>query len=227
MIKAVIFDLDDTLISEREYVISGYRHIADMLSVKVGVDKQAIFDMLMGFFQISPKNVFNRLLDKMELPYTKGDIMELVDAYRNHEPDITFYDDVIPCLERLKEKGIKTGIITDGYISTQRNKLKVLNIDRYFNHIILTEELGREYWKPNSQAFKNMRNSLKTAFDEMIYVGDNPEKDFYIGSIYPIKTVRIGREHNEYELIHTDKEYLNGIKEEYRITSLEGLFDLI
>lgn len=226
MIKAVIFDLDDTLISEREYVISGYRHIARRLSDRVGEDKQAIFDILMELFQTSPKNVFDRLLDKLQVPHTKDDILELVEAYRKHEPDIKFYDDVLTCLEQLKEKGIKTGIITDGYTSTQRNKLKVLNAHRYFEYIIVTDELGRDYWKPNPRVFEIMRYSMGVGFDEMVYVGDNPEKDFYISSIYPIKTVRIAREYSEHEHTYRDKGYLDGIKPDYIITSLEGLLAL-
>lgn len=221
MIKAIIFDLDDTLISEKEYITSGYRYIAEVLSAKVGADKQVIFDTLMGLFQISPKNVFNRLLDQFQVSYTKDKIVELVEKYRNHMPDIQFYDDVFPCLEQLKEKGIKTGIITDGYISTQRNKLKVLSADKYFDYIIVTEELGREYWKPHPKAFELMKDKLDVEFNEMAYVGDNPEKDFYISSIYPIRTVRVCREG-----VYKDRRYFKDIKEDYTIYSLLDIFEM-
>lgn len=221
MIKAVIFDLDDTLISERKYIISGYRHVAKLLSDKVGIDKQLIFDILMELFQSSPKKVFNRLFNKLQMPYVEEDILNLVEAYRNHMPDIQFYDDVLPYLELLKVKGIKTGIITDGYISTQRNKLKVLNTDKYFDHIIVTEELGREYWKPHPKSFEMMNKILKVEFNEMIYVGDNPEKDFYISSVYPIKTVRICR-----ESIYKYRSYFENIKESLTIHSLMDIISM-
>jgi putative hydrolase of the HAD superfamily len=134
---------------------------------------------------------------------------------------------VLPCLELLKRKGIKTGIITDGYISTQRNKLKVLNADKYFDHIIATGELGREYWKPHPKAYEMMQKMLQVSFDEMIYIGDNPEKDFYIGSIYPIKTVMICRKNNDSRNgIYKDRLYLENIKESYKILSLVELIAL-
>lgn len=225
-IKAVVFDLDDTLISERQYIASGYRHIAEVLSVRIDVDRQSIFSILMDLFHASSKNVFNRLFEKLQIAYSEEDIMELVEAYRNHEPDIQFYYDVLPCLELLKVKGIKTGIITDGYISTQRNKMKVLNADKYFDHIIVTEELGRDYWKPHPRAYEMMHKILKVSFEEMIYIGDNPEKDFYIGSIYPIKTVMICRNNEAGSDIYKGRLYLENVKENYTIHSLVELIDL-
>lgn len=215
-IKAVVFDLDDTLISEKQYIESGFRHVAEVLSSKLCISKQIIFEMLMNLFNASPKNVFDRLFDKLQIRYSKKDILKLVEEYRNHTPDIQFYDDVLPCLKQLKNRGIKTGVITDGYISTQRNKLKVLNAEKYFDHIIVTEELGREYWKPHPRAFEVMRNVLKIEFNEMVYVGDNPVKDFYIASNYPIKTVRIYRE----DSIYRNEPYYKNLEETFRIFSL-------
>ena len=89
--------------------------------------------------------------------------------------------------------GIKTGIITDGHAIAQRQKLKAIQAEEYFDEIIVTDELGREYWKPHPKAFELIKGKLNVNFDEMVYVGDNPEKDFYISSIYPIETIRIVR----------------------------------
>ena len=228
MIKAVIFDLDDTLTSEREFIKSGYRHVAGLISNKMKLDSMFIYNMLMRLFAESPKNVFNRLYDQLGIPYTQEDIVELVEAYRNHDPDIHFYDDVIPCLEDLKKRGIKTGIITDGYRCTQRNKLRALNAYAYFDHIIVTDELGRDYWKPNPRPFELIRafisnnGEIDIRYEEMIYVGDNPEKDFYISAIYPIRTVRIIRDG-----IYKNNEYLNSIKENMTIANLNELIIIL
>ncbi len=221
-IKAVVFDLDDTLISEKQYIESGYRLVAEVISGKIAADKAAVFKMLMDLFSKGPQNVFNRLFDNLNIPYDEEDIFKLVEVYRNHFPDIQFYDDVIPCLVQLKDKGIKTGIITDGYISTQRNKLKVLGAKKYFDHIIITEELGREYWKPHPRSFELMNKTLKVGFDRMLYVADNPEKDFYISSIYPIKTARICREG-----VYKDRKYFENVKEDYLVCSLGDIIKLL
>ena len=149
----------------------------------------------------------------------RDDILYLVHEYRNHIPNISFFYDVTPFLDKLKRKNIKTGIISDGYISTQHNKAKVLELYDLFDKIIFTEELGREYWKPSPKSFEIMKNYCKVEYDEIMYIGDNPLKDFYIGSIYPIKTVRIIRKKSVYKRA----EYYQGIKEHYLINSLYEL----
>ncbi|MDY0404724.1 HAD-IA family hydrolase [Virgibacillus sp. 179-BFC.A HS] len=122
-----------------------------------------------------------------------------------------------------KEK-IKTGIITDGYASAQRQKLNALKASCYFDEIIVTDELGEkgEYWKPHPLAFSLMKEKLGVEFDEMCYIGDNPEKDFYISFIYPIKTIKIERNG-----VHANKNYLHDIRENYSIHHLNEIFSLI
>lgn len=222
MVKAVVFDLDDTLISEKEYIKSGYRHIAGIIENRFAMDKNQVFYDLMSFFKVSPFNVFNRLYDKYQIEYSKEMILDLVNEYRGHFPDIQFYDDVLPCLLELKRTGVKVGIITDGYAIAQRQKLKAIQADEYFDEIIVTDELGREYWKPHPKAFEIIKERFGVSFDEMIYVGDNPGKDFYISTIYPVKTVRIFRDG-----VHKDNFYLDGIREDFIIDELTKILEII
>lgn len=222
MVKAVVFDLDDTLISEKEYIKSGYRHIAGIIEDRFVIDKNQVFDDLMSLFKVSPLNVFNRLYDKYQIEYSKEMILDLVSEYRGHFPDIQFFDDVLPCLSELKRSGVKVGIITDGYAIAQRQKLKAIQADEYFDEIIVTDELGREYWKPHPKAFELIKEKFRVNFDEMIYVGDNPEKDFYISNTYPIKTVRIIRDG-----VHKDKRCLEGIEADISINYLQEINSML
>lgn len=219
MVKAVIFDLDDTLISEKNYIKSGYNHIAAIVEDRFKIDKNQVFDNLMNLFSENPQNVFNRLYEKYHMKYSKKMIMDLVKEYRGHYPNIQFYSDVLPCLNGLKGLGIKTGIITDGYAIAQRQKLKAVESNKHFDEIIVTDELGRDFWKPHPKAFELIREKLGVNFDEMIYVGDNPEKDFHIGTIYPIKTLRIMRQ----GIVHSSKPYYQSIEEDFRVKSLEEI----
>lgn len=79
--------------------------------------------------------------------------------------------------------------------------------------------MGREYWKPHPKAFEILKEKFDVEFNEMAYVGDNPEKDFYISKIIPVKTVRIYREDGVYK----NNYYLNNIKENYSIQNLHEL----
>lgn len=222
MVKAVLFDLDDTLISERQYIKSGFFHIAGIVSERHKIPIKKITIDLMDLFDECPKNVFNRLLDLYKIKYTTGAILDLVDKYRNHLPEIQFYDDVIPCIQHLKLMNVKVGIVTDGYANVQLRKLISVNAYNYFDEIILTDELGREFWKPHSKAFEIAKMRLGLKYDEMIYVGDNPQKDFYVRKILPIKTVRIFRKG-----IYKDAKYRENVREDYSINSLDELKAII
>lgn len=216
MIKLVIFDLDDTLISEADYVKSGYRVVSRYIEEKFKINSENVFNKLWSYFENKEKNTFNKLLDEYQISYSKDDIVELVNVYRNHKPTISFFDDVIPFLNELKSKNIYTGIISDGYINTQKNKLDALKAWNKFDYIILTDELGKEYWKPNPKAFEMMIQKFYLNPEEIIYIGDNPKKDFYIKNFMPIKTVRILRK----KAIYIDAEYMQDIKEDVIIKDL-------
>ncbi len=219
MLKAIIFDLDDTLISEMEYIKSGYCHVSKLLCEELRFVKEDLYQLLLRLFAENPKHVFNRLYDSLKIPYSNDKIQQLVWEYRNHTPAIEYYPDVLPCLELLTKRSIKTGIITDGNVTTQVNKLKAVGAWDCFDEIIITDLLGEKFRKPHPKPFELMREKMGIRFDEMMYVGDNPEKDFFISSIYPIITVRINRQG-----IYQYKNYFNDIREIYSIKSLLEMF---
>lgn len=223
LIKAIVFDLDDTLISEHEYIKSGYKHISQTLSKKINIDEKKIYNDLTLIFKENPKRVFNKLFDKYKIDYTMDTIKRLVDEYRGHMPDIRLYNDVIPCITTLKENNMKIGLITDGYSITQKNKINSLEIEHLFDYIIVTDDYGRDFWKPSPKPFELMKNQLDVEYDEMIYVGDNPEKDFFIQKIHPLYTVRVKRKNN----VYNEADYLEGIKENKTIYNLNEIFEFI
>ena len=118
---------------------------------------------------------------------------------------------------------MKLGIITDGPAIAQKKKLEALEAFQDFDKIIVTDELGRDYWKPNGKSFQLMARDLGVDYREMVYVGDNPEKDFYRQKIYPIHTVRVERE----EGVYKNSLYLEGVREMYKISSLDKLPGLL
>uniref|UniRef100_UPI0040298196 HAD family hydrolase n=1 Tax=Anaerostipes hadrus TaxID=649756 RepID=UPI0040298196 len=106
---------------------------------------------------------------------------------------------------------------------TQENKIKVLEAKKDFDKIILTENLGREFWKPHPRSFEIIRKYFDVEYEEMMYVGDNPKKDFYIRAIHPITTVQICRLENVYGRC----DYYEGIKPNRIINSLKELQAII
>ncbi len=220
--KAVIFDLDDTLISEVAYAESGYRTVASVINKKYGLDKDPvqIFEELLDLFNTDHKNVFNRFLKDNGLSDDRDCVMELVEAYREHLPEIDYFDDVRPALEGLKNKKIITGILSDGYSVTQRQKVRALGAENDFDIIILTDNLGRDAWKPSPRGFQIIEDRFKLSPYEILYVGDNPKKDFYLSRSAGIKTARIKREKG----VYNNESYFEDVKEDY---SIDSLLDLI
>lgn len=169
-IKGVIFDLDDTLYSEKEYVRSGFRAIASEL----GKDERFV-DKLWKYFE-EGKPAIDCVLNE----WNRLDMKDmLLKVYRSHIPDITLYDGVIETIQSLRDAGIKVGIITDGRPEGQRNKIQALGLESFVDDIIITDELGGiQFRKPCDIAFRIMVARWKLSPASIIYIGDNPAKDF-------------------------------------------------
>ena len=218
-VRAVVFDLDDTLASEYEYVRSGYRAVAEELRRRFPECSLAA-DRLWALFEESPKQVFNRFLEENGIAADEETIKALVGVYRAHVPDIHYYPDVLPLLSFLKEKDFRTGILSDGYEITQRRKVEALHAERDFDRIVLTDALGgREMWKPSLAGFEVIAGELGVALSEILYVGDNPAKDFYCRRAGAVRTARILRD----AAVYRDAPYYRDVKEECRLTSLSEL----
>lgn len=168
-IEGVIFDMDDTLYSEKDYVRSGYNQIAEYLKLPEAAEK-----LWSCFEQKKPAiDVYLAEIGRTELKE------ECLKIYRNQTPMIKMYDGVSQMLVRLKLQGKKLGIITDGRVEGQKKKIVALGLEPFVDDIIITDELGGiEFRKPNETAFRMMQDKWQLPFEKMIYIGDNPKKDF-------------------------------------------------
>ncbi len=207
MIEVVIFDMDDTLYPEIDYVKSGYKHIASYLSNKLNMNAENVYNDLISIFNKNSNNVFNQLFELYNIKYTTEDIKVLIEEYRNHSPNIKLFDDVIPYFNNLKKDNIQIGLITDGYQNAQRNKIKSLKLENVIDYIIVTDELGREYWKPHQKSFIMMKEYFNVDYKKMVYIGDNIKKDFKAGNELGMDTIMITRENNIYKNIDVEDIY--------------------
>ena len=171
-ITAVIFDLDDTLYLEKDYVKSGYGKIA-----KAFPQIKNMQDKLWQVFLAGGKAI-DQVLSQEGL-LTDENKNKCLEIYRNQVPDIKLDGSVDEMLKALKSDGYKLGIITDGRVEGQRAKIKALDLERYVDQIIITDELGGiEMRKPNEKAFRLICERLGVDYKNAVYVGDNPKKDF-------------------------------------------------
>lgn len=168
-IKGVIFDLDDTLYSEKQYVRSGYQKIGEYLGIVDAAEK------LWNYFE-SGKQAIDAYLSEIGEEDKKEECLKI---YREQMPEITLYEGVAQMIEDLKAKGVKVGIITDGRPEGQKNKIKALGLESLVDDIIITDELGGpQFRKPCDIAFRIMQNRWRLPYEQIVYVGDNLNKDF-------------------------------------------------
>jgi putative hydrolase of the HAD superfamily len=129
---------------------------------------QALFSNLFSRYR-NKTDVFEYILNRYGVAKN-----ELLDQYRNHIPQIQPFDGVIALFEEIKKREGKIGLITDGRSTTQNNKIVALGLKSYFDHCVISEELGSE--KPNELNYRTIESNL--ACDTYFYIGDNLKKDF-------------------------------------------------
>lgn len=203
-VKAVVFDLDDTLYSEQAYVYSGFRAVSRQIAqLEPSLQALHVYEMLVKTFEVKPPvQVFNRVLDQLGQRSDDQIIAELVSLYRCHRPVLEINPAVRKMLESLRSR-YSLGLITDGRLPAQRLKVEALGIEGHFDHIVYTEELGREHWKPSVKSFELMAKTLGVPHENCVYIGDNPSKDFVAPNRLGWQTVQVKSQGQVYEDVET------------------------
>lgn len=169
---AILFDLDDTLYSEKDYIRSGFHQVAMLFPDDIDVEKK-----LWDYF-ISKKPAIDSLLSEKRIVDVNFK-EQCLQAYRSQKPQLSLYPGAWEMLCRLRRQNKKLGLITDGRPNGQKAKIEGLGIQELFDKIVITDELGgTDFRKPNTAAFALMAEYFGTAFEKMCYVGDNIQKDF-------------------------------------------------
>lgn len=173
MSSFVAFDLDDTLYKEIDFVKSAHNHIAHILSKKYEQYHNDILTILN-----KNTNQFNLLCDFLKSIGGDEDISWMLNEYRYHTPILTLDPIIESCIIKLYNSNIPMGIITDGRIISQSNKIKALGLNKYITkkNIIISEEIGHD--KHSNNGYKIIMSSNPYC-DKFFYVGDNLSKDFY------------------------------------------------
>lgn len=223
MIKCVAFDMDDTLYDELDYYKSGLTAVSSAIAGDNELDDRIVFETIWRvFMQGNHKTTFNETFDILAIAYDSDDIKKLVDVLRCHPPQITLPVDSRALLEELKES-YKLALVTDGFLPAQKLKVQALEIEKYFDCTVFTEELGREFWKPSTVAFEKMLKELALRPEQCVYVGDNLTKDFIAPNKLGFRSIQLARPNG----LHTSPAPEELAKAHYRIESLSELPKLL
>lgn len=169
--RVIVFDLDDTLCREADFLRSAFREIAESLTGTSDDAAGALFSEMLEM-RSRRENVFENLSVRFAVS-----VKSLLARYRSHFPaEMKLSAEVRSTLETLKRQGVVLGLITDGRSQTQRNKIRALGLEEFFTdeNIVISEEFGSE--KPSRRNYEFFMKKFPDA--DYCYVGDNPKKDF-------------------------------------------------
>lgn len=171
--RCVVFDLDDTLYDEIDYVASGFQAVVALLDE--GLREQGRQFLAHRVATRHLRHAFEDLAVALRL---RRDIKEdWIAAYHLHRPAITLRSGMTDLIDRLQGHGISMACVTDGRSVAQRAKLAALGLSRTFAHVSISEEIGVE--KPAPDAFIAVAAAVPST--EYCYIADNPAKDFLAG----------------------------------------------
>lgn len=205
MVTTIIFDLDDTLYNENTYVVGAFRTVCEYLSSKYDLDNKGLYkDIIEIFNNYGRGKIFNILCEKYTLD---ENINNLVKIYRNSKPELKLYNDALEILNWLNQKKYNIGLVTDGDSTVQYNKIKFLNIDKFIEKIVVSDDFGKDYWKPHEKPYLEVINYFNVKPSQCIYVGDNPNKDFLGAKKLGLTTIRIIREEGDHMKTFLSKEF--------------------
>lgn len=190
--RAIIFDLDDTLIIERDFARSGYRVVAATFEKQLGPPDRAIAAMERALEGGRRAQVFDDTLSQLGIAADPALLAAMIDCYRTHVPNIRLCDDADRAISRLRLSAA-LGLISDGRLVTQQNKVIALGLADRLDAIVLTDEWGEAFWKPHPRAYETIAAQLGMPHAACLYVADNPRKDFVAPNALGWQTVQLRR----------------------------------
>ena len=144
MIQAVLFDLDDTLYDEMQFVKGGFKSASLYISKNNNIKQKIVYQLLLDVLEEHGRGkTFDIVLKKLDL-YNEKLIPKLIEVYRTHKPNLFLYPEVSNVLSTLRKQGYKPGIITDGNVVVQSKKIDALKIKDFFDCMIFSDECGIE-----------------------------------------------------------------------------------
>jgi putative hydrolase of the HAD superfamily len=195
--KAVIFDLDDTLYPYVQHVHSGFAAVASY------VDRN---------FQVPAKDAYATLRFARESEARGREFQHLCDVYRldqaivpalhrefkAHRPQLWLTHDAAAVLGNLRRSGWRLGLLTNGDPSVQKKKVEVLGLAALIDHVVYASEHAPG-GKPAREPFIEVLRRLQVAPQDAVMVGDDPVNDVDGGRAVGIRTIflaRTGRQHH-------------------------------
>jgi len=198
-VHTVVFDLDDTLFAERDYVFSGFQAVDEWIRRERQVTGFAV--TANRRFEAGDRGkIFDQTLLELGVTGETGLVDELVRVYRTHRPKLRLLPDALTALEWTRPR-FALALISDGYLEVQQAKAAALGLESRLDTLVFTDVWGRKHWKPSPRAFQHVMERHRGSPGGYVYIADNPRKDFIAPRQLGWRTMRVrrpGGEHGDY-----------------------------
>jgi putative hydrolase of the HAD superfamily len=186
----LVFDLDDTLYDERTFVESGFRAVARLGAEQFGWDAGESFATMIAVLDREGRGaVFDRWLEQHGALSAEL-VTECVRVYRHHTPELELDQTAARMLPELATTH-RLYVVTDGHEVVQANKIAALGVNELVEEAYITYRYGIARSKPSTYCFELIKERESCSWSEMMYVGDNPAKDFVNLNPLGVHTVRV------------------------------------
>lgn len=209
-LRAILFDVDDTLFSTTTFATKA-RHnaVRAMIGAGLKMEEGVIYAELkevIGEFSSNYSQHFDKLLMRLPLAAQVGTNPALivaagVAAYHDTKfRDLLPFPDAIPFLKAVRQAGLITGVVTHGLTAKQAEKIVRLGLMPYLypNAIFISDQLGIA--KPNPKLYQAALRAIGVQADEAMHVGDSlshdiaPPKGLGMHTAWIYRTAREGQD---------------------------------
>jgi putative hydrolase of the HAD superfamily len=206
-LQAVLFDLDDTLHDDTANYERAARDVAEEVARERAVDADALWNAYRleaqsFWIQLSVRDFVVPLggvrtqmwlralrtvgLDDFPLAQRAAD-----DYNRYRKRCLALFPGALEALAALRARGLKLGMITNGFAETHREKITLLQLDDAFDEIFIADEVGMI--KPDPRIFVHACERLRVPIQRTAMVGDRYDRDILGGQAAGLYTVWLNR----------------------------------
>lgn len=179
MIKAILFDLDGTLVDTTEFIYQAYEYVLSLHGFEVIKRNR-----LAPYIGRSLQSIYQEIAPE-------GNVHLLMETHTNFQAKnfhlVKSFPSISEIIDKLKRLGFKLGIVTSRYKNAHQT-LEAAGIQNTFDVIITADDVTRS--KPDPQGIFLALKSLKLKPNQALFVGD-AKADIEMGKNAEVKTVAV------------------------------------
>lgn len=193
--KAILFDLDGTLFNRdlalMNFAEMQYDNWEELHSKLTREQYTELFLRLDKNGYVWKDAVYKTIAKKLELSAQPEDLLK--------DYQVNFHTSCTPCeitadvMKTLTAKGLKLGIITNGFTEFQRKTIQTMGIEDFFDVVVISEEAGLR--KPDTAIFQLALKIMNIEPKYAVYVGDHPENDVKAAKDAGLNTIWMKTKH--------------------------------